>query len=109
MFQRKGHISELPPFGCEMFVHVDKDERLKGEDHAWVGFNAGPVNNHRVYRPTKHHCYLRYHVLADPTILYGDFMGKRYRDRLEVDKLQRDFYNEEITALLNRSDQHPSP
>jgi hypothetical protein len=48
-------------------------------------------------------------VLADPTILYGDFMGKRYRDRLEVDKLQRDFYNEEVTALLNRSDQHPSP
>ena len=44
------HIDEIPPFGCMAMVHIPRDNRGKGEPHAWKGFYCGPVNNMTGYR-----------------------------------------------------------
>jgi len=70
----------------------------------WV--YLGPSHNmlaSRVYRPATHTVYNRYHVLYDSDVVYGDFMGDMYKKRVEADKMLRDYYNTEVSELLNGS------
>ena len=55
----------------------------------------------RIYRPTTHTVYNRYHVLFDSDVVYGDFMGNMYKKRVDADKMLRDYYNTEVNELLN--------
>ena len=97
------HIDDLPPFGALAYVHIPRDDRKKCEDHSWSGFYAGPprnMNGFRIYRPLVNKIYDRYHVVFDSTIYYGDFMGEVFRQRVRADILQRQYYNQEVEALI---------
>ena len=43
----------------------------------------------RISRPSTNTIYDGYHVLFDDTVIYGDFMGKAYQERIRADTLQR--------------------
>lgn len=112
-FQRyygtKPSIHDVARFGCKTHVFVPKSERSKPEAHAWVGWYVGPskcMRGCRVYRPCTHKVYDRYHTLHDSGYVYGDFLGSMYTKRVETDKQQRDYFNQEVADLL-RAPTHP--
>ena len=103
----KPHIRDMARFGCKTYVQVDKELRKKDQPHSWVGFYLGRVHNmlgFRVYRPIKHTVYDRYHCLFDCGTTYGDLMGQMYKQRIECDKQQREYYNAEVRSILGNKD-----
>ena len=99
----KPNIDMFARFGSKTYVHVDKDHRVKPDAKCWIGFYLGPSHNmiaSRIYRPSKHTVYDRYHVLYDSNVVYGDFMGKMYKIRMDADKQLREYYNTEVKELL---------
>ena len=99
----KPSINDIARFGSKTYVFIPKSERAKHESHSWVGWYLGPCRNMRacrVYRPTKHAVYDRYHTLHDSGVVYGDFLGDMFRKRVEADKQQREYYNSEVSELM---------
>ena len=97
------HISECPAFGSKAIVNIATIDRAKGDFHAWIGFYAGPTHNmkgYRIYRPLTNAYYDRYHVTFDDKVVFGDFMGKQFKDRVQADKLQREYFNSEVDTML---------
>ena len=75
---------------------------MKGEAHCWVGFYVAPATSMHaalVYRPSTNTIYQRYHVLHDCNVVYGDFMGAMYAQRVKGDRLQREYFNNELRKL----------
>ena len=104
----KPALSDIARFGCKTYVYVPKQDRKKHDAHMWIGFYLGPSHQMRacrVYRPLKHAVYNRYHTLHDCDIVFGDVMGAEYRKRVETDKAQRQYFNQEVKSIL----QTPSP
>ena len=58
------------------------------QDHCWVGYFCGyPFNSNAylVYDPARMNVYVRYHVLFDERVVYGDEIGERKREREELE------------------------
>ena len=107
MFKVKPDIKDMARFGCKTHVYVDKDLRKKHQPHSWVGFYLGRTPNmkgSRIYRPIQNRVYDRYHCLHDCGIVYGDLMGAMYKARIECDKQQREYYNDEVRSILGNRD-----
>ena len=71
-------------FGAKCFVYIDRASRLKMQDHCWVGYFCGyPFNSkaYLVYDPARMNVFVRYHVLFDERVVYGDEIGGRKRER----------------------------
>ena len=99
----KPSINDIARFGSKTYVYIPKSERAKHDAHSWVGWYLGPCRNMRgcrVYRPLKHAVYDRYHTLHDSGTVYGDFLGDMFRQRVEADKRQREYFNNEVNDLL---------
>ena len=97
------HIDHIARFGSKTYVFVNKDERAKGASHQWVGWYLGMSDNmlaSRVYRPITHTVYDRFHTLHDSTVVYGDFLGAMYKQRVESDRAQRRYFNSAVDELL---------
>ena len=83
-FNIKPVLSEMVVFGAKCFVYIDRASRLKMQDHCWVGYFCGyPFNSkaYLVYDPARMNVYVRYHVLFDERVVYGDEIGGRKRDK----------------------------
>ena len=108
VYGKKPHIDDIARFGCKTYVHHAKsDGRIKSDRHAWVGFYLGPSKDGQgcsVYRPSTNTVYTRYHTLHVSNLVYGDFMGKMYRERVDTDKRMREYYNSEVQELLGAKD-----
>ena len=106
-YKSKPSLLDIARFGCKTHVFVPKEERVgKHGSHKWTGFYLGPSQNMRacrVYRPSTHSIYHRYHTLHDPGIVFGDMMGAMYRKRIQTDREMREYYNSEVKALLRDS------
>ena len=103
----KPHIRDMARFGCKTYVQVENYLRKKDTPHSWVGFYLGRVRNmlgFRVFRPIKNTVYDRYHCIFDCGTTYGDLMGLMYRKIIECDKLQSQYYNEEVKSILGNQD-----
>ena len=69
-------------FGAKCWVYIDKETRLKMEDHVFVGYFIGyPFNSkgYLIYDPARLQIYVRYHVLFDERTKYGDEFGEKKR------------------------------
>jgi len=87
-FNIKPVLSEMVVFGAKCFVYIDRASRLKMQDHCWVGYFCGyPFNSkaYLVYDPARMNVYVRYHVLFDERVVYGDEIGERKREREELE------------------------
>ena len=107
-FGSKPSLSDLARFGSKTYVFIPKSERKKHSPHMWIGFYLGPSKQMRacrVYRPLKHSVYHRYHTLHDCSVVYGDVMGAKFRQRVQTDREQRMYYNKEVQSILRT----PSP
>ena len=100
----KPNINNVARFGSKTYVFINKDERAKGSTHSWVGWYLGVSDNmlaSRVYRPLTHTVYDRFHTLHDSSVVYGDFLGAMYRERVKADRDQREYFNSAVDELLN--------
>ena len=100
----KPSITDVARFGCKTFVFVPKSDRRKGDSHSWVGWYLGPSQSMRackVYRPSTHTVYDRYHTMHDSGVVYGDFLGEMFHKRVLADQQQREYYNQEVEELLS--------
>ena len=113
-YNRRPHINDMSLFGCKTIVHVSKQEfpnRVKGKEdemHSWEGFSLGASankNGTRVLRPLKNRVYDRYHCMYDCNKQYGDVMGAQYQRVIQMDKNQREYFNEEVEELLSVTEQ----
>ena len=99
----KPHINNIARFGSKTYVFINKDERVKGDSHQWIGWYLGVSDNmlaSRVYRPITHTVYDRFHTLHDSSVVYGDFLGNMYKKRVESDRAQRQYFNAAVDELL---------
>ena len=99
----KPHINNIARFGSKTYVFINKDERVKGDSHQWIGWYLGVSDNmlaSRVYRPITHTVYDRFHTLHDSSVVYGDFLGNMYKKRVESDRAQRRYFNAAVDELL---------
>ena len=99
----KPNINNVARFGSKTYVFVNKADRLKGAPHAWIGWYLGVSDNmlaSRVYKPITHTVYDRFHTLHDSSVVYGDFLGSMYKQRVDADRQQREYFNEAVDELL---------
>ena len=63
------------------------------------------MKGYRIFRPSTNTIYDRYHVIFDDSIIYGDFMGTAFKQRIQADALQREYHNAEVASLLGSDPQ----
>merc|ERR1712196_662499 len=69
----KPDVRKLVVCGAKTYVFKTKEQRNKGEDHAWIGYVVGysyRMNAYRVYDPRRNRVYDCYHVLIDENVMY---------------------------------------
>ena len=81
-FGIKPKLIEIVAVGSKCWAYIDKSTRLKMDGHVFVGYFIGyPYNakGYLIYDPSRLEIYLRYHVLFDERVKYGDELGEKKR------------------------------
>ena len=103
-FNIKPVLGEMVVFGAKCWVYIDAASRLKMQDHCWVGYFCGyPFNSkgYLCYDPARMNVYIRYHVLFDERVVYGDELGAKKREKDQRESDHESLVRQDVEEMAN--------
>ena len=98
------NVGRMVKVGAKTYVFKTKEQRSKGDDHAWIGYAVGycyRMNAYRVYDPRRIHVYDCYHVLFDEHVVYKDEYGPSKQEQKRLQQQATQLRERELKACMN--------
>jgi len=107
---KKVNYSFLKTFGCEAFVHINKEDRIKldakSKKITFIGYGVNGFG-YRFYHYGKQKIIRSRDVILNEKVLYKDQLQQKKQEKENREYTMLDEITEKVMVPKNHNDQHP--